>query len=193
MAYLAEAASFAKAKNLRLHLDGARLFNAAVKHQVAAAEITRHFDSVSVCLSKGLGAPVGSLLCGTRAFIEEARKWRKMAGGGMRQAGIIAAAGLFALERNIHRLAEDHDNARRLTEGLGQFPLLTVERDPAQTNMVFFQIQADIAARLADFLRERGILISPGKTTRLVTHLDILAEDVDHILAQMAEFFSQRS
>ena len=189
--YLAEAAAFAKAKNLKLHLDGARLFNAVVKQQVEVKEITRHFNSVSVCLSKGLGAPVGSLLCGARDFIEEARKWRKMTGGGMRQAGILAAAGLFALENNIARLAEDHRNAERLTEGLAKFPALTVERNPAQTNMVFFQAPADTTARLAEFLQQRHILISPGKTTRLVTHLDIHGEDVEYILAQVDEFFQR--
>lgn len=191
LGYLEEAAAFARRKNLILHLDGARLFNAAVKQQVAAREIARHFDSVSVCLSKGLGAPVGSLLCGSMPFIEEARKWRKMAGGGMRQAGILAAAGLYALEHNIARLAEDHENATRLTEGLARFPQFTVERNPAQTNMVFFQAEAEYAFRLADFLRERGILISAGKTTRLVTHLDVHAEDIDSILTQVGEFFER--
>ena len=191
LGYLAEASAFARRKNLKLHLDGARLFNASVKQQVAATEITRHFDSVSVCLSKGLGAPVGSLLCGTRAFVEEARKWRKMTGGGMRQAGILAAAGLYALEHNILRLAEDHGNALRLAEGLSQFPGLTVLRNPAQTNMVFFQAPPEITGRLADFLRERKILISPGNPTRLVTHLDVHAEDIDYILEQLDEFFQR--
>lgn len=187
--YLAEAAAFAKVKNLKLHLDGARLFNAVVKQRVGVRDITRHFDSVSVCLSKGLGAPVGSLVCGTRSFIEEARKWRKMAGGGMRQAGMLAAAGLYALTHNIDRLADDHRHADQLTAGLSQFPALTVEHNPAQTNMVFFQAPAETTARLAEFLRERHILISPGKTTRLVTHLDIRTEDVAYILTQVGKFF----
>jgi threonine aldolase len=191
LGYLAEAATFAAAKNLRLHLDGARLFNAAVKRQVPAREIARHFDSVSVCLSKGLGAPVGSLLCGTRDFVEEARKWRKMAGGGMRQAGILAAAGLYALENNIDRLAEDHLHAELLTAGLSRFTELAVQHDEAQTNMVFFSAAADTTAALADFLQERNILISPGKTTRLVTHLDVHAEDISYILAQVGEFFQR--
>lgn len=187
--YLIEAAAFAKTKNLKLHLDGARLFNAVVKQQVEVKEITRHFDSVSVCLSKGLGAPVGSLVCGSRAFIEEARKWRKMTGGGMRQAGILAAAGLYALNHNIDRLADDHRHAEQLAAGLAQFPGITIERNPAQTNMVFFQANAETTAGLADFLRQRHILISPGKTTRLVTHLDISAEDVAFVLAQIGRFF----
>jgi threonine aldolase len=187
--YLAEAAAFAKAKNLRLHLDGARLMNATVKQRVEVREITRHFHSVSLCLSKGLGAPVGSLLAGDRAFIEEARKWRKMTGGGMRQAGILAAAGLYALENNIERLAQDHQHAEMLTEGLSQYSELTVDRNPAQTNMVFFSANTATIMDLAEFLGQRQILISPGKTTRLVTHLDISREDVSTILQACYEFF----
>ena len=188
--YLAEASAFARRKNLKLHLDGARLMNAVVKQGVAVREITRHFDSLSLCLSKGLGAPVGSLLAGSRAFIEEARKWRKMTGGGMRQAGILAAAGIFALENNVERLAEDHRHAEILAQGLSQFPGLVVECNPAQTNMVFFTVSPETATALAAFLKERRILISPGKTTRLVTHLDISAGDIDTVLAACTEFFS---
>ncbi len=192
LAYLAEAAAFAKSKNLRLHLDGARLMNATVKQGVAVREITRHFHSVSLCLSKGLGAPVGSLLAGDRAFIEEARKWRKMTGGGMRQAGILAAAGLYALENNIERLAQDHQHAEILARGLSQFADVTVDRNPTQTNMVFFSAGAETTQALADFLGRRQILISPGKTTRLVTHLDISREDVSTILDAFAQFFAAR-
>jgi threonine aldolase len=192
LGYLAEAEAFAKAKNLRLHLDGARLFNAAVKQGVAVREITRHFDSVSLCLSKGLGAPVGSLLAGSRPFIEEARKWRKMTGGGMRQAGILAAAGLYALENTIPQLALDHQHAAILTDGLGRFEELTVEKNSAQTNMVFFTAEAEITRQLAAFLHRQDILISPGKTTRLVTHLDISRADIAAILDGFAEFFASR-
>ncbi|MBU1565655.1 MAG: low-specificity L-threonine aldolase [Proteobacteria bacterium] len=190
--YLAEAAAFAKAKNLKLHLDGARLMNATVKQGVAAKEITRHFHSVSLCLSKGLGAPVGSLLAGNRPFIEEARKWRKMTGGGMRQAGILAAAGLYALENNVERLADDHRHAEMLAEGLSQFRALHVDRNPAQTNMVFFSADAGTTEAFAEFLGRRQILISPGKTTRLVTHLDISSEDITTILAACSDFFTGR-
>lgn len=190
--YLAEAADFAKAKNLNLHLDGARLMNAVVKQGVAVREITGHFDSVSLCLSKGLGAPVGSLLAGNKAFIEEARKWRKMAGGGMRQAGILAAAGLYALENNIERLALDHQHAEILTEGLSRFTELAVDKNSAQTNMVFFTAPAKTTVALAEFLGSRQILINPGKTTRLVTHLDISRADIDTILAAFADFFAVR-
>lgn len=188
--YLAEAGAFAKAKNLKLHLDGARLMNVVVKQGVAVRQITRHFDSVSLCLSKGLGAPVGSLLAGSRAFIEEARKWRKMTGGGMRQAGLLAAAGLYALENNIDRLADDHRHAAILAEGLAQFRQLTVDRNPAQTNMVFLNTEAKTAGQLGEFLGKRQILISPGKTTRLVTHLDISRADVDTILQACVDFFA---
>lgn len=190
--YLAEAASFARARNLKLHLDGARLFNAAVKQGVAVGEITHHFDSVSLCLSKGLGAPVGSLLAGSRPFIEEARKWRKMTGGGMRQAGILAAAGLYALENNIPQLAADHRHAAILTDGLSRFQQLTVEKNPAQTNMVFFTAAAETTRQLADFLSRQDILISPGKTTRLVTHQDISRADIDAVLDGFARFFESR-
>ena len=191
--YLAQAARFTRERGLKLHLDGARLMNAVVKQQVDPIEITRHFDSVSLCLSKGLGAPVGSLLAGRASFIEEARKWRKMVGGGMRQAGILAAAGIFALENNIARLADDHRHAAELAEGLRHIPEITVDFHPAQTNMVFFRTESRRAEALAAFLKERGILISPGPQTRLVTHLDISAEDIATVLAAIAAYFQTSS
>jgi threonine aldolase len=190
--YLGQAASFVKDRNLKLHLDGARLFNAVVKQSVQVMDITRHFDSVSLCLSKGLGAPVGSLLCGSGGFIEEARKWRKMVGGGMRQAGILAAAGLYALENNVERLALDHEHAEILSEGLLQYELLDVERDPTQTNMVFFSMDGAKAKDLAGFLAKNDIFISPGRTTRLVTHLDISHEDIVYTLQKVDEFFNSQ-
>lgn len=188
--YLEQAAIFAKDKNLCLHLDGARLFNAAVKQSVPVLDITRHFDSVSFCLSKGLGAPVGSLLCGSCSFIEEARKWRKMVGGGMRQAGIIAAAGIYALENNIQRLALDHEHAEILTKELSKFQQLQVEQNPAQTNMVFFTMEPEKAVQMADFLKKNNILISPGQTSRLVIHLDISREDITYTLKKIDEFLA---
>jgi threonine aldolase len=187
--YLQQAAVFAHDKHLRLHLDGARLFNAVIKQKVPVQAITGHFDSVSLCLSKGLGAPVGSLLCGSAGFIEEARKWRKMVGGGMRQAGILAAGGLYALENNVARLALDHEHADLLAQGLAQFEQLAVERDPAQTNMVFFTMETEQANKMAGFLGKNNILISPGRTTRLVTHLDISRADISATLETIAEFF----
>jgi len=188
--YLKKAADFTKEKDLKLHLDGARLFHAVVKQNIPVQEITRHFDSVSVCLSKGLGAPVGSLLCGPKSFIEDARRWRKMTGGGMRQAGILAAAGIYALQNNVKRLATDHEHAGILTEELSKLDQIKVERNDAQTNMVFFALQADIAERLADFLKQKNILISPGKTTRLVTHLDISREDISYTVDKIRGFFN---
>ena len=186
--YLQQAAIFARDKKLSMHLDGARLFNAVVKQNVAVQDITRHFDSVSLCLSKGLGAPVGSLLCGSRSFIEEARKWRKMVGGGMRQAGILAAAGMYALDNNIARLAQDHEHAKILTDGLAHFDQLTVTRDPAQTNMVFFTMAQEEARKMAAYLETSNILITPGRTTRLVTHLDITREDISYTLEKIEKF-----
>jgi len=187
--YLEKASNFAKAKNLKLHLDGARLFNAVVKQKVKTTDITQWFDSLSMCLSKGLGAPVGSLLCGPADFISEARKWRKMVGGGMRQSGIVAAAGLYALENNIDRLAKDHENAELLARGLSEIDDLEVQHNESQTNMVFFSLQEDRAKQLALKLQKKGILITPGQTTRLVTHLNISSEDILFALKEIRHFF----
>src|SRR5215813_1484124 len=137
--YTAAVRELADRHKLAMHLDGARLWNAAVKQRVEPRAIAEHFDSVSVCLSKGLGAPVGSVLCSTREFIKSARRWRKMLGGGMRQAGILAAAGSHALKHHIGRLAEDHENASRLAAGFTKHPELTVA--PTQTNMVFVAVR----------------------------------------------------
>lgn len=187
--YLEKAADFCRRHNLLLHLDGARLFNAAVKLKKQAADITKNFDSVSVCLSKGLGAPVGSILCGEKSFINEARKWRKMVGGGMRQAGILAAAGIYALKNNITRLEEDHTNAQLLAEGLIQHPQFKVRYEAAQTNMVFFKTEPENAKELAKYLLQNQILITPGAQTRLVTHLDITRDDVAFVLEKIAKYY----
>lgn len=191
--YLSRAADFAQSHHLRLHLDGARIFNAAVKCGVDVTEISNHFASVSVCLSKGLGAPVGSLLCGDKETIKEARKWRKMVGGGMRQAGIIAAAGLFALENNRERLQQDHDNAGNLAEGLRQIEGFTVQYQESQTNMVFVTPPADKVAGLPAYLAEHGILILGGsrvRPIRLVTHLGISADDIGTVVEQIKRYCS---
>ena len=176
-------------RSLALHLDGARLWNAAVKEGVAPRDIARGFDSVSVCLSKGLGAPVGSLLCGGRDFIRAARRWRKMLGGGMRQAGILAAAGSYALDHHIARLADDHANAARLAAGLAKHAKLDVA--PAQTNMVFVGVPAGIAAAFAAHLAADGILITGTTRQRWVTHLDVDAAAVDRALASVDRFFAR--
>ncbi len=190
MHYLARAASFARDEGLRIHLDGARIFNAALKRNVTATAIAAHFDSVSVCLSKGLGAPVGSLLCGSQELIREARKWRKMLGGGMRQAGIVAAAGIYALQHNSQRLAKDHENAALLAQGLGEIDEIDVDFHEAQTNMLYIDVTPESAALLPEFLRQRGILVSGGETVRLVTHLDVAGEDISRVMEAYKEFFS---
>ena len=167
--YLQAARDCAAEHGLKTHLDGARVFNAAMKLGVPVSSITGGFDSVSICLSKGLGAPVGSLLCGRGPWIGNARKWRKMVGGGLRQAGILAAAGIHALAHNVERLTEDHDNAALLAAELATIEALEV--DPrVDTNMVYFLPRHGGFSRLTDYLYERNILISGP---RLVTHMDV--------------------
>ncbi|SNB44723.1 low-specificity L-threonine aldolase [Geobacter sp. DSM 9736] len=187
LSYLEQASELARRRSLGIHLDGARIFNAAVALEVPAAEIARHFDTVSFCLSKGLGAPVGSLLCGKQEIVARARRWRKVAGGGMRQAGILAAAGIYALERNIGRLAEDHENARLLSEELQGIEGLDVS--PARTNMAFLSMKPYDAEALHHHLRKAGILIREGERVRLVTHLDVTREDVERVKAAVAGYF----
>jgi len=192
MNYLQEAAAFAHEHGLKAHLDGARIFNAAVKLNVPGEAISRHFDSVSSCLSKGLGAPAGSLLCGSREQIGRARRWRKVLGGGMRQVGILAAAGIYALENNVNRLSEDHANAALLAEGLSQIEELKVNQAAVQTNMVFVWIGKTSAAQLQGFLKQKGVLIPGGDYIRLVTHLDVKEEDIPVVSSAFKEFFSKR-
>ncbi|MFN3770184.1 MAG: low-specificity L-threonine aldolase [Ectopseudomonas guguanensis] len=184
--YLAAARELTLRRGLGLHLDGARLYNAAVKLGVPAREIARHFDSVSVCLSKGLGAPVGSVLCGSAALIGKARRLRKMVGGGMRQAGVLAAAGLYALQHQVERLAEDHANAARLGEGLAA---LGYSLEPVQTNMVYVQL-GERAGQIKAFMAERGIAVSAAPRLRLVTHLDVSAEQIEQVIKAFAAFRS---
>ena len=184
MEYLAQARSFTREHGLQLHLDGARLYNAAVKLGVDAREITQHFDSVSVCLSKGLGAPVGSVLCGSLELIAKARRLRKMVGGGMRQAGYLAAAGLYALDHHVQRLAEDHANAEYLAQGL-RAAGFTVE--PVHTNMVYLQI-GDKADAIKAFAAERGIKLSAAARLRMVTHMDVSRAQIDRVIATFVEF-----
>jgi threonine aldolase len=182
--YLARARRFTRENGLALHLDGARLYNAAVKLGVDAREITQHFDSVSVCLSKGLGAPIGSVLCGSTELIAKARRLRKMVGGGMRQAGILAAAGLYALDNNIQRLADDHANAQLLAEGLRA---AGYEVEPVQTNMVYIQM-GDKAEAIKAFAATRGIKLSAAGRLRMVTHMDISSAQIEQVVATFVEF-----
>ncbi|XOV90675.1 MAG: low-specificity L-threonine aldolase [Pseudomonadota bacterium] len=183
LSYLASFAGLTEELGLASHLDGARLFNAAVAQAVPVRDICSYFGSVSFCLSKGLGCPVGSMLVGNAAFISRARRWRKMLGGGLRQAGMLAAAGLYALDNNIERLAEDHANATRLGDGLRGLGIALAE--PVVTNMVMLDTTATDVARLRRFLEARDIRISGG---RWVTHLDITPADVDHVLAAVADY-----
>lgn len=184
LTYLAAAREMTRRRGLALHLDGARLYNAAVKLGVDAREITRHFDSVSVCLSKGLGAPVGSVLCGDAELIGRARRLRKMVGGGMRQAGGLAAAALYALDQQVERLAEDHANAEALGRGLAE---LGYSIEPVQTNMVYVDLGEQTGA-LGEHLAERGIRVSPAARLRLVTHLDVKSADIPRIVEAFAAF-----
>jgi threonine aldolase len=182
-------ANVARQHGLRLHLDGARLFNAVVATGVPAAKWAAPFDTVSFCLSKGLGAPVGSMLCGSFDLIDRAHRVRKMFGGGMRQAGILAAAGLHALEHHVERLAVDHENAKRLASGLER---LGFEVDPPpETNMVKLRCP-DALARFASF-HEAGVRVGPVSATvlRAVTHLDVSAEDVEEALRRIAATISR--
>jgi threonine aldolase len=189
MDYLKRAHDFARDHKLKLHLDGARIFNAAVRLQVPVTDISRYFDSVSICLSKGLGAPVGSLLCSTREFIKEARRWRKVLGGGMRQAGIIAAARIYALENHIDRLQEDHEKAALLDEGLREINGLEIESSALQTNMVFVKPGRAHSSRLPEYLKERGVLINGDVRVRLVTHLDIDKDDIQTVIQAFKKYF----
>ena len=189
MDYIGDAHALARARNLKFHLDGARIFNAAVKLKCPVTDITNHFDSVSVCLSKGLGAPVGSVLCASHELIQKARRWRKMLGGGMRQAGILAAAGIYALENNVERLALDHENATHLKAGLADIKELEISPDSGQTNMVFVSTRGK-GAGLELFMKERGILIYGEDNLRLVTHLDISGNDIDTVIDAFKSFFS---
>lgn len=187
-------ARVARAHELLLHLDGARLFNAATYLGVPAARLAAPFDSVYICLSKGLGAPVGSLACGSREFVERARKYRKMLGGGMRQAGIIAAAGIIALEKMTLRLADDHATARRIAEGIHDLPGIELDMSRVQTNILRLHFSRPELGgpQVSAALRERGILASPGgpNSMRLVTHYHISMAGADAIAAAFREIFT---
>ncbi len=185
----------AHARKLPVHLDGARIFNAAVALGESVAELTRPFDSVMFCLSKGLGAPVGSMIVGSRDFIERARALRKMLGGGMRQAGVLAAAGLIALEQMPARLHEDHANARLLAAGLADLPGVAVDPELVQTNILVFDISGSglNTGELSERLKARGVLANgiSQHHMRLVTHYDVSREDCQQALAIMREILAR--
>ncbi|MEP7084314.1 MAG: beta-eliminating lyase-related protein, partial [Betaproteobacteria bacterium] len=174
-------------RGLALHLDGARIFNAAGGDAGNARELVAGFDTVSVCLSKGLGTPAGSLLCGSHAHIGAARRWRKMLGGGMRQAGVLAAAGLYALDHNIERLRDDHRNAARLARGLAAIAKLKVEMP--QTNILFAHIPTEHLPALRTHLDQRGVRVALAPRTRLVCHLDVDQQMVDTAVRAFSEYF----
>lgn len=192
LVYLRDAHDLARTHGLGMHLDGARLFNAAVACKVAVRDITRHFDTVSICLSKGLGAPVGSVLVGSHALIDKARRWRKVCGGGWRQAGMLAAAGLHALDHHVARLADDHARAAQLAGRLGE--IAGLELLGHHTNMVFINVAADRLRALDAHLRDAGIRISIGylPTLRLVTHLDVDDDGIERTASAFARFFDER-
>jgi len=178
-------AQLAHQHGLRVHLDGARIFNAAVALDIPAGELVTPADSVCFCISKGLSAPVGSLLCGNLEFVERARKWRKMMGGGMRQAGVIATAGIVALQKMVSRLAEDHANAKRLAHGLARIPSITVHPESIQTNIVMFEPPTTLAA--PEFLQRmaaQGVKFTypGGRRVRAVTHRMVGTGDIDEAL-----------
>ena len=183
-------ADVAHANGVAVHLDGARIFNAAVCLEMPARELVKDVDDVSFCLSKGLSAPAGSLLCGSQEFIDRARKWRKMVGGGMRQAGVLAAAGIVALETMIDRLAEDHAHARRLAESLAHIPGVSVDPQLFQTNIVFVEVEPSLGS-VQEFmgrLSQEGVKVSyPGERRfRMVTHRHITAEDLDMVIDRVS-------
>jgi threonine aldolase len=191
--YMEAATALARRHGLATHLDGARIFNAATALNTAVDTLTRSFDTVSVCLSKGLGAPVGSVLVGSAPLIEKARRTRKMVGGGLRQVGILAAAGLYALEHNVARLADDHANAATLAKGLASYGQLKVTMP--DTNIVFVEVDSTIAADFKTHLAVRGIGVTSAYSAtkqRWVTHLDVDSAAVENALAAVRAFFSER-
>jgi len=188
--YIKDAAAFTRVHNLKFHLDGARVFNASIKLKLPVTDITGPFDSISICLSKGLGAPVGSLLCSTDESIKKARRWRKVLGGGMRQGGILAAAGIIALMDHVNRLAEDHNNAALLASGLSEIDELRVDFPETQTNMVFISLKKERSVDLVQFLEKHGILVQGRGVIRLVTHLDVNDQDMEKVVETIKKFFS---
>lgn len=190
--YLQQAWQFTREHKLALHIDGARIFNAAVALNVPLKTLAQYCDTFTICLSKGLGAPVGSLLCGSEEFIQRANRWRKMTGGGMRQAGILAAAGLYALEHNVERLKEDHDNAKWLEQQLRDIGV-DIAEPGAQTNVLYLRQSPELAAKLGPWMRERGVFISAGPLTRILTHLNVSRQDLQKVVDLWREFLQQHA
>jgi len=197
-AEVAEVAAVSHASQVPVHVDGARVFNAAIAFNVPVAAMVAQVDSVTFCLSKALGAPVGSLLCGPREYIERAHKWRKLLGGGMRQVGVLAAAGLVALEQNVERLADDHANAKKLARGLAEMPGIIIDPNEAQTNIVAFKV--DESVDLQAFMDETlaaGVRMARAagvpRTIRTVTSYEVDAADIDYALSVMSRVLGART
>jgi threonine aldolase len=188
--YCAQATAVARRHSLSTHLDGSRLFNAAAALQVEPSQVCKGFDSTTICLSKGLGAPVGALLLGPRDFVTRARRARKMLGGGLRQVGVLAAAGLYALANNVDRLREDHAHAQRLARGLGELGELRL--NGPHTNMLFVELAPRHTVALAEHLKQQGILVLPRNPMRLVTHLDVGAAGVDRAVTAFTQYFARQ-
>lgn len=186
--YLKEAWEFTRERNLALHVDGARIFNAVVAYGCELKDVTQYCDSFTICLSKGLGTPVGSLLVGSHEYIKRAIRWRKMTGGGMRQAGILAAAGLYALKNNVARLQEDHDNAAWMAEQLREAGADVMRHD---TNMLFVRVGEERAAALGEYMKAQGVLINASPIVRLVMHLDVSREQLAEVVAHWRAFLTQ--
>jgi threonine aldolase len=192
LGYVDSVAELARSRGLAIHLDGARMFNACAALDTDVRTLAAPFDSVSMCLSKGLGAPAGSVLSGSEELIERARRWRKVLGGTMRQVGILAAGGIWALENAVDRLPDDHSNAARLAEGLAGIDALSEPQ--AATNMVFAQVPCGAHTDLVSFMADRGVILyAPSENLRLVTHRDISAADVERVVALFTEFFRDDS
>jgi len=184
--YMKKAREFTVEHNLKLHLDGARIYNAVTALNIDIKEITQNVDSISICLSKGLGAPIGSLLLGNKEFIHSARRWRKMLGGGMRQVGVLAAAAKIALTDNVAKLVEDHKNAAYLAAKLAEVEGIEVKLEHVETNMVFAKLADEFnIENIAEDLKQKNILISTGNPLRLVTHLDIDKNDIDTFILEL--------
>ena len=186
--YLKSAWEFTRERGLALHVDGARIFNALVSYGCELKDITQYCDSFTICLSKGLGTPVGSLLVGNHDYIKRANRWRKMTGGGMRQAGILAAAGLYALQNNVARLQDDHDNAAWLAAELREIGAEVMRHD---TNMLFVRVGEENAAALGEFMQARGVLMNASPIVRLVTHLDVNRQQLAEVVAHWKAFLAR--
>jgi threonine aldolase len=195
--YMQAVGDIARRHGLKIHVDGARLFNAAVALDVKADQLASDADSVSFCLSKGLGAPVGSVVCGSREFMVQARRARKVLGGGMRQAGILAAAGIVALNEMVERLADDHANARKLADGLAEMPGLSIDPSLIKTDIVYFEVTRDdmTVEELVKKMEEQGVRmlpVGPGRI-RAVTHYHIKTDDIDYALVAFSKVLKKRN